>query len=356
MSAAVLALLGRVWPVLLFLALIAVVAELLDVAGGFRVAAAAISRWGGGRTAVLFAWYCALCAVVTILLSIDTTAVLLTPVGIALARRLRLEPLPFAFAALWLANTASLLLPISNLTNLLAVHGPRISGRQLTQLAALPQLVLIVVTGLVLAVLFRGHLTGGYAHPEEGEREDPWLLAVCVLAVGCIGVAIVAGLTAWMAALAALLVLLGALGVRDRARLVAARLHTAVPVRAIGLALGLFLVVGLAAAYLTGAGGPLHGTVLSTGALVVIGAAGANLVNNLPAYLFLEPLAGDAHGVLGLLVGVNAGALLTPWGSLATVLWLQICRRRLVAVSTRRVLVYGLVLVPAVLLAVLAVL
>lgn len=58
----------------------------------------------------------------TIVLSLDTTAVLLTPVVITVARQLRLNPLPFAMTTVWLANTASLLLPVSNLTNLLALH------------------------------------------------------------------------------------------------------------------------------------------------------------------------------------------------------------------------------------------
>ena len=67
--------------------------------------------------------------------------------------------------------------------------------------------------------------------------------------------------------------------------------------------------------------------------------------------MLLEPLVGDPRGLVGLLVGVNAGALLTPWGSLATILWLHICRARLLDVTPMRVLRTGLVLVPVVLLA-----
>ena len=61
-------------------------------------------------------------ALSTIFLSLDTTAVLLTPVVIVLARHAGLNPLPFALTTVWLANTGSLLLPVSNLTNLLAQH------------------------------------------------------------------------------------------------------------------------------------------------------------------------------------------------------------------------------------------
>lgn len=56
-------------------------------------------------------------------------------------------------------------------------------------------------------------------------------------------------------------------------------------------------------------------------------ALAANLVNNLPAYLLVEPSAADdVRRLVATLVGVNAGALVTPWASLATLLWLQRCR------------------------------
>src|SRR5699024_7769468 len=51
------------------------------------------------------------------------------------------------------------------------------------------------------------------------------------------------------------------------------------------------------------------------------GALGANLINNLPAYLAFEPAAGSPVRLVALLIGVNAGALVTPWASLATMLW-----------------------------------
>jgi len=61
--------------------------------------------------------------------------------------------------------------------------------------------------------------------------------------------------------------------------------------------------------------------------LSVASAVGANLVDNLPAYLLVEPAAADdVRRLVATLVGVNAGALVTPWASLATLLWLQRCR------------------------------
>ena len=112
----------RVGPVLIFLIAITVVAEIADAAGVFDVAGHWAARAGRGRTWLLWLLVVGLSCLSTIVLSLDTTAVLLTPVVIAVARQLRLNPLPFAMTTVWLANTASLLLPVSNLTNLLALH------------------------------------------------------------------------------------------------------------------------------------------------------------------------------------------------------------------------------------------
>ena len=110
----------RVGPILVFLVAITVVAELSDRIGLFVV----VARWAAvlARGSVVGLWLLVVlvATVATAVLSLDTTAVLLTPVVLVLARRLGLSQELFAFTAVWLANTASLVLPVSNLTNLLA--------------------------------------------------------------------------------------------------------------------------------------------------------------------------------------------------------------------------------------------
>ncbi len=89
-----------------------------------------------------------------------------------------------------------------------------------------------------------------------------------------------------------------------------------------------------------------------TGVGALLGVAGlsagaANVLNNLPAYLLLEPVAGDdVHRLAAVLVGTGVGPLLTPWASLATVLWWQRCRQALVHVPVREFLVQGAWLAP----------
>ncbi len=111
MSTGLLEVAERVWPVLLFVVLIQVVADLCDEAGLFDISAHVAARMAGGSRLALFLLFTALATLSTWVLSIDTTAVLLAPIGLAMATELGLSALPFAFASIWLANCASLLLP-----------------------------------------------------------------------------------------------------------------------------------------------------------------------------------------------------------------------------------------------------
>ena len=136
----------RVGPILVFLVAITVVAELADGIGLFAI----IARWAAvvGRGSVLGLWLLVVlvATLATAVLSLDTTAVLLTPVVLVLARRLGLGQELFAFTAVWLANTASLVLPVSNLTNLLAYARLRPAGVAFTPLMWAPALAVWLVT------------------------------------------------------------------------------------------------------------------------------------------------------------------------------------------------------------------
>ena len=321
---------GRVVPVLGFLVAITVVAEIADLAGVFDVAAHWAARAGRGRVWVLWLLVVGIACVATIVLSLDTTAVLLTPVAVTVARQVGVPPLPFAMATLWLANTGSLLLPVSNLTNLLALHrldalGVGHSGYLRTAWA--PALAAIVATVLVLAVRHRRALTGRYDAPSAPEPHDRVLLVVAAACCVLLGPAFVAGLTPWIPSTVAALVLVVTVLVRDRSLL----RRVSVPWQmVIGVSV-LFLVVQLALDHgLKDLLAHLVGTGTGAGALFRVGAVGAlaaNVVNNLPAYLALESVSSDTVARLfALLVGVNVGPLVTVWASLATLLWRQRCR------------------------------
>ncbi|WP_100812917.1 SLC13 family permease [Microbacterium lacus] len=339
----------RVWPILLFVMAVTVVAELASIAGVFDIAASVLARLGRGRTWVLWFLVVALAVVATAFLSLDTTAVLLTPVIISIARARRLDPLPFAFATVWLANTASLVLPVSNLTNLLAVH--RLGEADTVTFVALlgPSALVAIVASVVLLGLcfFRG-LRGRYGDAPPPRVHDRPLLITAGIVVAVLLPLLVSGLEPWIPAVAAAVVL-SAIFLWRSPRTMRVGL---VPWQLVLFASGLFLTVGAIEALGSAAVfGALTGTgedLFSLWRVAGIGMLGANVINNLPAYLALESAAGSPVRLAALLIGVNAGPLITPWASLATLLWHQRLHALGVDVPWRRYVVLGLVGAPVI--------
>jgi arsenical pump membrane protein len=333
-------------PVLAFLLGITVLAELADRAGVFSAAARLAARAGRGSTRRLFLLMAALAALTTVFLSLDTTAVLLTPVVLTLADDAALDPLPFALLAVWLANTASLLLPVSNLTNLLAIGRLHLSSTAFATHLGAPEAVAVVVPVLLLWARFRGSLAGTYRLAPARPPTDRTLFVVGCLACAVIGPAVLAGVTPWQVALPAAGALAAVTAWRDRE---AIRAHL-VPWRLILLVEGLFLVVSAAGRHgldhlLADAAG--HGVLRSA----AVGAAASNAVNNLPAYLALARVAHGQLQLFGVLLGTNVGPLITVYGSLATLLWRERCAARGLRIGAGQFARLGALLVPALVVA-----
>ncbi|MDT7544142.1 MAG: arsenical pump rane protein [Actinomycetota bacterium] len=335
----------RVAPVLAFLVAVTVLAELADAAEVFDVAAARAARIARGRVWLLYGCVLVLGAVTTVVLSLDTTAVLFTPVALSLAAQLELDPLPFAFAAVWLANTASLLLPVSNLTNLLAVDRLDLTPWQYVQHMALPAAAALAVTAAALALWHRRRLRGHYVVPEPRVPRDRALFTIGVLASAVLAPLLLLGVAVAVAAGVSAAALVVAFAVRRRSAL----RWRLVPWRLVLLVEGLFLVVSAIGPH--GLDDAIRSAAGTGGGLRLAGAAavGANLANNLPAYLALERVVPHGH-LLDVLLGVNLGPLVLPWGSLATLLWMDRCRARGVHVSARQFALAGLLVVPPLLL------
>jgi arsenical pump membrane protein len=329
------------WPVLAFLLLITLVSDLCADAKVFDVAAHLVARAGGGHTGFLFALYCALATVTTICLGIDTTAVMLTPVSLAVASELDLPPLPFAFATVWLANAASLLLPISNLTNLLAVER---SGQHAGAFVAdlwLPQLVVLAVVLAVLVLRHRRSIGGRYAVPRGLPQHDRVLVLGGSAVAAAITVAAVSGVPAWIAAGSGLAALLLLCGLRAPRLVRPGRLVRLVPTAILVGTFVLFVLVELALQAFEP--GPVAWP--NDLAAAASGAGLSNLVNNLPAWLALSPVTSPAQQP-ALLVGVNAGGMLLLWGSLANLLWARRCRLAGVRIGWVQFAREGLLVVP----------
>jgi arsenical pump membrane protein len=313
-------------PVVAFLVTILVVSDVCARAGLFTAAAQRVGRWSGGRPALMFTGVFVLAAVVTVVLSLDATVVLLTPVVLAagLARAVPAEP--GTYACLRMANSASLLLPVSNLTNLLALPHLDLTFTGFAVRMAPVLAVVLVVEYVGLRLLFRTQLRGG-ARPDTDEPLPVAVFPIVVVGLMLVGFAAVSpfGGHPWWVSFAAAVVLgvwalrKGLVGPRDL-------VHAAHPGFAIWvLALGV-VVAGVAVGFLGDAVQRSLPGSLSLGGLLLIALVAtllANLLTNLSATLLLVPLVAPlgTTGVLAALLGLNIGSGLTWTGSLANLLW-----------------------------------
>jgi arsenical pump membrane protein len=320
-------------PTVLFLAGVLALAHLCRCEGMFDAAGQLMARRSQGRPVALLGLVFAVASLTTAVLSLDATIVLLTPVVFATASRSGVRPTPHVYATAHLANSASLLLPVSNLTNLLAMGAAGLSFASFARLMAAPWLVAIAVECVVFRRYFATELS-----VRAAPRELPGAVRVPVFALVVLGLTLAGfvlssplGVEPFWVALAGAGVLLARRLFRSAGR--GAELADAAkaanwPFLAFVLALSVVVQAvvehGVADAVRAVVPADQH-----LGSLLLIAAAAAvlaNLVNNLPAVLILLPLV--AHGgplaVLAALIGVNVGPNLTYVGSLATLLWRRI--------------------------------
>ncbi|HEY0812730.1 MAG TPA: SLC13 family permease [Pseudonocardia sp.] len=321
---------AKLGPTVGFLAAILLLGHLVDGEGVFTWLGVRLASASAGKPRRLFALVFATAACVTVVLSLDATVVLLTPVVLATAGRLRLPERPHVYTCGHLANSASSLLPVSNLTNLLAFAASGLSFLGFTALMALPWAVCLVVEYVVLGGWFRADLRTPSPKAEADDRPAPrFALIVLALTLAGFGVSSPLGVEpVWVATAGALVLAVRALVRRSITPL--GVLRGASPLFCVFvLALGV-VVAAVGAQGLTSA---LHAVVPDTTtlpsllAMAGIAAVLANVVNNLPATLLLLTVLGTGAPpalVLAMLLGVNVGPNLTYVGSLATLLWRQV--------------------------------
>jgi len=345
-------------PVVAFLAAVLVLAHVCDVEGLFAATGVVMARVARGRPQRLLVAVFVVASVVTAVLSLDATVVLLTPVVFATAARAGVRPRPYVYACTHLANSAAVVLPVSNLTNLLAFTVSGLSFSRFAVLMALPWVTIIAVEYVVLRRFFAADLAVGAAPCVRGAApRSVSVVTVTVVVVTLVGFVVAAVLgvpPAWAAASGA-----GVLAARALAR---RRTSPRALVRAANLPFGAFvLALGVLVVGVVDSGlGRLVSRLVPTGssfvaliAVAAVAAVLANLLNNLPAILLLAPLAvavGGPPAVLAALIGVNVGPNLTYVGSLATLLWRRVLREHDAGTTVREFSTLGAWSVPAALL------
>jgi arsenical pump membrane protein len=318
----------RIAPLLAFLAAVIILAELTAKAEVFDVIATRLTITARGSNVRLFGLCLAFAAVNTMFLNLDTTAVLLTPVMLATAVRAGVPALPLAMTTVWLANCASLLLPVSNLTNLLAADRVDLSPLKFAAVMALPQVAALIVVAVCLWVFYWRRNEPRYTPPAPHTPSHPQLFRIAAISCAVFVAGVLVGIPIWATSAVCALAVVVAFAKWDRRQLT----WSLLPWRLIVFVTGLFFVVDTIS---------MHGLSTVMGNLIGTdpGAAGvwrsattggvlSNILNNLPSYKAGEsviPLANHDQ-VLGLLIGTNVGPLITPWASLATLIWAERCR------------------------------
>ncbi|MFE6940055.1 SLC13 family permease [Streptomyces chartreusis] len=343
----------RLGPVIGFLAAVLVLAQLCDDEGLFQWCGAWMARTSAGQPRRLLAQVFVAASAITAVLSLDATVVLLTPVVFATAARLGARPKPHVYACTHLSNTASLLLPVSNLTNLLAFAASGLSFTRFAALMTLPWLAAIAVEYVVFRRFFATDLDAGAQAPATGDAPELPLFALLTVAGTLAGFVLTSALgvdPAWAALAGATVLAVRAL-LRRRSTPKALVSSASVPFLAFVLALGIVVRAVVDNGLDTALGKLIpDGTGLAAlFGIAALAAVLANVINNLPAVLVLLPLAsGSGPGaVLAVLLGVNIGPNLTYAGSLATLLWRRIVHAHDAEVELREFTRLGLFAVPA---------
>jgi arsenical pump membrane protein len=314
--------LRQIGPTVGFLAAILVFGHLCAEAGVFAYLGAVAARASRGDPRRLLVLVVALAAGVTATLTLDATVVLLTPIVLATARTLSTPPRPHVYACTRLANGASLLLPVSNLTNLLAFDRSGLSFGRFAGLMALPWVVVCAAEWAVLRRWFRADLTGSETPAPPPPPAPRYALAVLAVTVTLFVVTSYLDVPPAWAALAGCLALLAPRGRSISPRRLVAEASPGFCAFVLALAVVVDGVTRHGLGSLLDSLTPSGSSYLALLALAAVAAALANLLNNLPATLALVPVvAGHPAAVLAVLLGVNIGPNAAYPGSLATLLW-----------------------------------
>jgi arsenical pump membrane protein len=345
--------------VYLFLIGMMLLSELSAKHGVFDWLSSEAMRHARGSTARLFLLVYAAGTVVTIFMSNDATAVVLTPAILAAVRKARIEPLPYLFVCAFIANAASFVLPISNPANLVVFHKEMPAlGRWLLQFGV-PSMVSIVATFVVLRWRFRRELqiaiTGeiekvDFLH-DHGKLMLGGLFATAVVLLIASALNWDLGLPTCLTALAVTAVV----SLLSRSNPIP--LFREISWSTLGLVAGLFVMVDAVERF----GAMTYTRALlqwadslgaATGTTIVgfVVAVANNLVNNLPLGLIAGSTmqAAHTHGLMAsaVLIGVDLGPNLSITGSLATILWLIALRKEKLNVSLWSFLKIGAIAMP----------
>ena len=344
--------------VYLFLTGMMLLSEVARDFGVFDWMASLAEQHADGSPVRLFTLVYLVGTLVTIFLSNDATAVVLTPAVLAAVRKAKAEPLPYLFACALIANAASFVLPISNPANLVVFRGHMPALGHWLGSFALPSLVSIVSTYLVVRWCFRRELRTSL--PVDRERTHltgNGRLALAGIVVVALVLMVVSAMNIDLGLPTCICALVITAAIAVRARVNPLKIARGVSWGVLPLVAGLFIlmeaIVSVGALRYTAAALAWAERLPAALGALVIGTAvglGNNVINNLPLGLIAGSTLHSAHvgGVIqnAVLIGVDLGPNLSVTGSLATILWLIAMRREGMHVGFGTFLKVGVIAMP----------
>ena len=360
---------GDQWNVLLFFIGLLTTIWASEEAGFIRWAALWAARLSRGSARRLFFNTVITGVALTTLLSNDATALLLTTVIVVVAEELQLPPLPYAFACAFIANSASMMLPISNPLNILVLGSGDVRLASYVTHMLPAGAAVVGLTTILIYLGFRGELSGRFdpgllPNPSSAIERRSQFVVTCVVLLLLAVAYVVASARGWPLSLPAiaagsLLLFATTALARDQMRTIARAPWSIVPFVA-GL---LVLVRGVESTGLTHELGvwlvalERQGTVAGVLGATGICAIGSNVLNNLPmgavmrSALRTSGASGHPGLLYGTFLGADVGPNLTVFGSLSSMLWLMLLRRRGLQLTAWQFARRGLVITPILLLA-----
>jgi arsenical pump membrane protein len=333
---------SQVWSPFVLVAGLLLVGLVAEEDGLFRVVGHRLARLAPNALA-LFAGAAVLVAAVTALLNLDTSVVFLTPVLIYAARGRGVDEGPLLYGTLLLSNAGSLLLPGSNLTNLIVAGHLHVSGARFAARMAPAWAAAVVITAVVVALAHRRWrvVAPGAAAPGGDGPEAP----TARYGLGLLAVTAVTVFVVVVRAPALPVVSVGVVAVG--LRLVTGRMarERAVGVLGLPVLLGLFgVAVTLGTLGRCWSGPATMLSHLDGWATAAVAAGASVLVNNLPAASLLGSRVPARP--YALLVGLDIGPNLFVSGSLAWFLWLRSARAAGASPSIARASLLGVLSAP----------
>jgi arsenical pump membrane protein len=352
--------------VLLFFLGLMIISVIADQAGFFEWCAYNAVKLGKGRGTVLLSLLFGLGALITAFFSNDATALILTPIVFTLVTRLKLSALPYVFSCAFIANTASMLLPVSNPVNLLAVQQFQLTLGEYLKYLLIPSILVILANLVLFRRIFRKEisLVSPDVQSMQPVKIDRFFLAVSaglgLIAIGYILVSIYGLPLAYPAVGGAVLLLVLACAFQ---RLKIKRLTS-------GISWNIFLFIFALALLIKGLDNAgvtkliadeliklaNSGTLQALFSVTLGTAIGSNLMNNWSMMMVsVASLANLSPGfdrvlVYGAIMGADLGPNIAIFGSLSSMLWLILLRERGLDIHPVQFLKLGLMVTPVLLI------